>query len=77
MVCFIQVKTWTPFSSLNAGLPLASTKEPPVTEQQDGEIADNAFLLVPGPDDREFNNALLLDGLWPGRPALPRSREVH
>src|SRR5512146_2835183 len=29
IVCFIQVRACTPFSLLKAGLPLASTKEPP------------------------------------------------
>src|SRR5512146_1848863 len=30
IVCFIQVRTCTPFSSLNTGLPLASRKAPPL-----------------------------------------------
>src|SRR5512141_252694 len=29
MVCFIQARAWTPLSLLNAGLPLASTNDPP------------------------------------------------
>ena len=34
---------------------------PAVPEEQNGEIADHAFLLIPRPDDRIFSNALLLD----------------
>ena len=30
-----------------------------VAEQQHGEVADDAFLLIPRPDDREFGDALL------------------
>src|ERR1700690_489134 len=29
MVCFIHVRAWTPLSLLKAGLPLASTNDPP------------------------------------------------
>src|SRR5512146_2779343 len=29
-VCFIQVSTWTPFSSLKAGFPFASRNAPPL-----------------------------------------------
>src|SRR5574341_141298 len=34
MVCFIQVRTWTPLSLLNTGLPLASTNAPPLPKSR-------------------------------------------